>query len=106
LGAGIGVEDGYILINAVSLSATGDSGDSASTNAADVDRAAVATGPGHAYRLEGDSEPSMARDVGRLAAVVGMLGMPSRSRMPMDLDALPRLDVSVWHPVGDFCPAD
>jgi hypothetical protein len=50
------------------------------------------------YSLSGKLEDHLATDVGRMVEVVGK----AENAKP---DAMPKLTISVWHPVGDFCPA-
>jgi hypothetical protein len=68
---------------------------------------AIETAAGHVYALDGDLEANMATDAGRLVEVVGMLAGPRQANPEgsLQVDALPEINVIVWHPVGDFCPA-
>jgi hypothetical protein len=49
------------------------------------------------YSLTGKLEEHVANDVGRMVEVVG--------RVDNVRSEVPKLSISVWHPVGDFCPA-
>jgi len=49
------------------------------------------------YSLTGKLEDHVANDVGRMVEVVGRVD---------DMKAeVPKLTITVWHPVNDFCPA-
>jgi hypothetical protein len=63
---------------------------------------------GGVYTLTGDQEKNLTRDIGRQVAVVGVVenaGKPSTGADLKDISDLPRIQITTWHPVGDFCPA-
>jgi hypothetical protein len=81
LGTGVGVGNEFVLTNA--KPPTG--------------RGRTAAGPGADYELTGRLERDFLRHVGRQVEVVGVI--------EKDGDGLPAIDVMLWHPVGDYCPA-
>ena len=104
LGSGVGVNDEYVLADArpadtnrnsrmrpraAAPSAPGAVGTSGTSGTSDSAR--------H-YSLTGTLEDNLLRDVGRLVEIVGTVEESTES------ERLPRLTISVWHPVGDFCP--
>jgi len=105
LGTGVGIDNEFILTGAVlGPTASGDA-PMAPEDAVAAYRAATGAAAGHAYALEGDLEADMASDVGRMVQVVGALGRSSAAPVTsLRVDALPELEIVVWHPVGDFCP--
>jgi len=66
-------------------------------------KSAVGTsgGSGRAFMLTGKIEKGFADAVGRQVEVVGTLHEVTGKKE----GELPNVTVSVWHPVGDFCPA-
>ena len=102
LGTGVGIDNEFILTGAVLGPTASDGAPMAPEDAVAAYRAGAT---GHAYALEGDLEADMASDVGRMVQVVGALGRGSAaSETSLRVDALPELEIVVWHPVGDFCP--
>lgn len=58
------------------------------------------------YLLTGKSEDELKRYIGRQVEVVGSVEPFRANRNATeDRDRLPRLTITNWHPVGDFCPA-
>jgi hypothetical protein len=51
------------------------------------------------FRVSGKLEPDMATGVGRMVEVVGAVDKDAKAGEPSKITA------SLWHPVGDFCPA-
>ena len=106
LGSGVGASDEFMLTNA--RPATADVG---TTGAARGGGRAAAAGPGAGggvYTLTGPQEKNLKRDVGRQVTVVGTIenaGKRSTGADVTDISDLPRIAISTWHPVGDFCPA-
>jgi hypothetical protein len=101
LGSGVGVNDEYVLADARPADTN--------RNSRMRPRAAAPSAPGAVgtsgtsdsarhYSLTGNLEDNLLRDVGRLVEIVGTVEESTES------ERLPRLTISVWHPVGDFCP--
>jgi hypothetical protein len=108
LGSGVGASDEFMLTNVRPASAgVGTTG----TGAARSGGRAAAAGPGAGggvYTLTGPQEKNLKRDVGRQVTVVGTIenaGKRSTGADVTDISDLPRIAISTWHPVGDFCPA-
>jgi hypothetical protein len=78
----------YVLMDARPATATG-----RGQRAVGTSGAAAQT-----YSLSGKLEDHLATDVGRMVEVVGRATTSKPEEMP-------KLTISVWHPVGDFCPA-
>ena len=58
------------------------------------------------YMLSGKTENELAKAVNREIEVVGIVEeFRANKNAKEDRDRLPRLAISTWHPVGDFCPA-
>lgn len=83
-GGGVGVGNEFVLSSA-KPAAAGRRGAGASPGA-----------PGD-YQLTGRLEKDFLRYVGRQVEVIGSVGKGS--------DGMSTIDVSLWHPVGDYCPA-
>jgi hypothetical protein len=83
LGTGVGVGNEFVLTNAKPAS-RGRTAATAGTSGAD-------------YELTGKLESGFLRHVGRQVEVIGVLHTRD--------DRLPEIEVTLWHPVGDFCPA-
>jgi hypothetical protein len=60
-------------------------------------RAAGGQAPAGDYELTGRLEKDFLRHVGRQVEVVGTIEKSD--------DGINRIDVALWHPVGDYCPA-
>jgi hypothetical protein len=86
LGSGVGVGNEFVLTMAKPLPAGGRRG-----------QAAGASGAGTDYQLDGKLEKDFLRYVGRQVEVIGTLEKGD--------GAMERIAVSLWHPVGDYCPA-
>jgi hypothetical protein len=56
---------------------------------------------GRTFTLGGNIRPSLADALGRRVEIVGTLDTASSS----DTAKAPRLNVTVWHELGDACPA-
>jgi hypothetical protein len=86
LGSGVGVGNEFVLSMAKPLPPGGR-------------RGAVGTsgGPGTDYQLSGKLEKDFLRYVGRQVEVIGVVEKGD--------GAMERIAVSLWHPVGDYCPA-
>lgn len=82
-GSGVGVGDEFVLTNA--------------RPAQSGRRGAAAGGPGTDYELTGRLEKDFLRYVGRQVEVIGIVEKGS--------GGMSAINVSLWHPVGDFCPA-
>ena len=90
LGTGLGVGDEFVLSGAMPLPGQ-----------------AQAVAVSGAYRLTGKLEDEMLREVGRKVEVVGKVKLDeNQSPQIRKANALPSLDVEVWHTYDDFCPAD
>jgi len=85
LGSGVGVGNEFVLSNA-RPAPSGRRG-----------AAAPAGGQSADYQLSGKLEKDFLRYVGRQVEVIGKIDKGS--------DALSTVTVSLWHPVGDYCPA-
>jgi hypothetical protein len=104
LGSGVGAADEFVLTNvrppqdAVGTSGRGVRGSGAAS-----------PGPGGAvYTLTGAQEQTLKRDVGRQVEIIGVIenaGKPSTGAELTDVSDLPRIAITSWHRVGDFCPA-
>jgi hypothetical protein len=104
LGSGVGVNDEYVLADARPADTNRNSRMRPRAAAPSAPGAVGTSGTsdpsskGQHYSLTGNLEDNLLRDVGRLVEIVGTVEEPTES------DRLPRLTISVWHPVGDFCP--
>ena len=85
LGSGVGVGNEFVLSNA-KPAAQGRNRSAAGTGAAAGD-----------YSLTGKLEKDFLRHVGRQVEVIGAIEKGD--------DNMDRLNVTLWHPVGDYCPA-
>jgi hypothetical protein len=106
LGSGVGAGDEFVLTNVRPTdSEVGTSGRSGRGGAA----APASPGAGGGvYSLTGPQEKNLKRDVGRQIEVVGVLenaGKESTGAELTDISDLPRIAISTWHPVNDFCPS-
>jgi hypothetical protein len=91
LGSGVGASDEFVL-----------------TNVRPAESKTKAGAGGGVYTLTGPMEKNLKRDVGRQVTIVGTIenaGKPSTGASVTDISDLPRIAISTWHPVGDFCPA-
>jgi hypothetical protein len=84
LGSGVGVGNEFVLSNAKPVQGR--------------NRQAVGTSgaPGTDYELTGKLERDFLRHVGRQVEVIGTI-----DKGPNNLE---RITVTLWHPVGDYCP--
>jgi hypothetical protein len=90
LGSGVGASDEFVL-----------------TNVRPSESKAKPGPGGGVYTLTGAQEKNLKRDVGRQVEVVGKIenaGKPSTGASITDISDLPRIAITTWHPVGDFCP--
>ena len=87
LGSGVGVGNEFVLTDARLVTGRRRGG-----------AAATAEAPATDYSLTGRRERDLLRAVGRQIEVVGILEDD-------DADGLPVINISLWHPVADFCPA-
>jgi hypothetical protein len=83
-GSGVGVGDEFVLTGA--KPAPGRRGQPAATAAA----------PAGDYNISGKLEKDFLRYVGRQVEVIGVIEKAD--------DPMPTINVTLWHPVGDFCP--
>ncbi len=81
-GSGVGVGNEFVLSNARPLQERGRAGGSAV--------------PAGDYEITGRLEKDFLRHVGRQVEVIGLLEKG---------DPIDRINVTLWHPVGDYCPA-
>jgi hypothetical protein len=91
LGSGLGAGDEFVL-----------------TDVRPAESKAKPGAGGGVYTLTGPMEKNLKRDVGRQVTVIGTIenaGKPSTGASVTDISDLPRIAISTWHPVGDFCPA-
>ena len=103
LGSGAGANDEFVLTNA----RPADDGPPAAGARGRGAASGMGAGGG-VYTMTGPQEKNLKRDVGRQVEVVGAienLGKPSTGADLTDISDLPRIAISAWHPVGDFCPA-
>jgi hypothetical protein len=56
------------------------------------------------YSLTGKLESELGHQVGRLVEVVGIVDDIKAHTSAKDARNLPRLTITLWHPVGDYCP--
>jgi hypothetical protein len=84
LGSGVGVGNEFVLTMAKPV-AGGRRGAGGASG-----------GPGTDYQLSGKLEKDFLRYVGRQVEVIGVV---EKGDGPME-----RIAVSLWHPVGDYCP--
>ena len=84
LGSGVGVGNEFVLSNAKPPQGR-NRGAVGTAGAAAVD-----------YELTGRLEKDFLRHVGRQVEVIGTI--------EKDEKGIERIDVSLWHPVGDYCP--
>jgi hypothetical protein len=87
LGSGVGVGNEFVLTNAKPVPAGGRRGQAVGTGGA----------PGMDYEIGGKLEKDMLRYVGRQVEVIGTIEKGS--------GAMSSVNVTLWHPVGDYCPA-
>ena len=100
LGTGVGAGNEFVLVDASPLTQDEAKRRTAARAAKQkMPPAAVGTSgtAGKAYNLTGESEKNLVTDIGRLIEVVGTVDN-SNAQMP-------NVTISVWHPVGDYCPA-
>jgi hypothetical protein len=98
LGSGLGQGNEYVLVEAKPAPTAGDR---------QTRQEAVATsGQAGDYMLTGKTEDELKAAIGRQVEVVGTL-QPFRGNTSAaeDRDRLPRLAITTWHPVQDYCPA-
>ena len=93
LGTGVGVDNEFVLVNA---------------KAVPTPRGQRAAGGpmGGDYSLTGRHEPELLRAVGRQVEIVGTVEPIEAHTSAKDAKSLPRLTITLWHPVADFCPAE
>lgn len=90
-GSGVGASDEFVL-----------------TNTRPTESKAKPGAGGGVYTLTGPMEKNLKRDVGRQVTIVGTIenaGKPDTGATVTDVSDLPRIAITTWHPVGDFCPA-
>jgi hypothetical protein len=85
LGSGVGVGNEFILSMARPLPPGGRRG-----------QVGTSAGPGTDYQLDGRLEKDLLRYVGRQVEVIGTVEKGD--------GAMERIAISLWHPVGDYCP--
>jgi hypothetical protein len=93
LGSGVGAANEFILTGAKP----------AKTDA----RGQRAVGTGGTmgdYALTGKMESELTRQINRQVEIVGVIETIDAHRSAEDAKTLPRLTISTWHPVADFCP--
>jgi hypothetical protein len=98
LSSGAGQKDEYVLVASKAAPATGST---------QTQQEAVATaGLSGDYLLSGKTEDELKRAIGRQVEVVGKVEpFRANKNAKEDRDRLPRLSITTWHPVNDFCPA-
>jgi hypothetical protein len=99
LASGAGQGNEYVLVKAKPTSKT--------SEALTKPEAVATAGEQGDYLLTGNEESELARALNRQIEVVGHVE-PFRANRDAkeDRDRLPRLTISSWHPVQDFCPAN
>ena len=106
LGSGVGATDEFLLTNV--RPADSEVGTSGRARRGDTPAPANTGAGGGVYTLTGPQEKNLKRDVGRQVEIIGVLenaGRPSTGAELTDISDLPRIAISTWHPVNDFCPA-
>ncbi len=102
LGSGVGAADEFVITN-IRPSAS----DSPRGTAGGGSRGAAATSGGGVYSLTGPLEANLKREINRQVQVVGVIenaGKSSTGADAKDISDLPRIVITTWHPVADFCP--
>lgn len=99
LGTGVGAGNEFVLVNANPLTPEEARRRADARTAKQKMPAAVGTSgsAGKAYGLTGEAEKNLVTDIGRLVEVVGKVDNANAD--------MPNVTISVWHPVGDYCPA-
>jgi hypothetical protein len=98
LASGLGQSNEFVLSSARTAPANG----SAKTTA----EAVATAGLSGDYMLTGKPETELAKVVNREVEVIGVVEeFRANKDAKEDRDRLPRISVSRWHPVGDYCPA-
>lgn len=98
LGTGVGQGDEFVLRGAAPAPANGER--------ATQQEAVATSGQRGDYMLTGKPEDELKRYVGRQVEVVGVVQPFEANESATEArDRLPRLAITNWHPVGDFCPA-
>jgi hypothetical protein len=97
LASGVGQSNEYVLSSAKPMPANG---------AELTPKEAVATsGQSGDYLLTGKPETELKQAIGRQVHIVGTVApFPANESAKDARDRLPRLTISTWHQVGDFCP--
>jgi hypothetical protein len=111
LGSGVGVGDEFVLASATPSMNTNSGRRGAAgrdrVEARPVEDRAVGTrgaAAGRSYTLTGPLEQNLSGDVGRMVQVVGKVEKAAGTGTTAAIEDLPNLTITVWHPVGDFCP--
>lgn len=98
LGSGLGQANEYVLSSARPQPANG--------STLTPTEAVGTSGQSGDYLLTGKPEDELGKSIGRQVEVVGFVEPFKANESGQDArDRLPRLTISTWHPVGDFCPA-
>jgi hypothetical protein len=100
LGTGVGGGNEFVLVNANTLSQDEARRRSAARNSKEkMPPASVGTSgaTGKTYGLTGEAEKNLVSDINRMVEVVGKIDNAAAE--------MPNVTISVWHPVGDYCPA-
>ena len=84
LGTGVGVGDEFVLTRTTQPMA-----------ATSTKPIGTAGGTDNVFALTGDLEGDVLRGLGRQVLIVGVVEADN---------TLPRINVTLWHPIGDFCP--
>lgn len=96
LGTEIGQGDEYVLVKARPISNPQDGSP----------RVAPTSGEQGDYLLTGKTEKDLKEAIGREVEVVGIVQrFHANDSAKEDRDRLPRLAITTWHPVQDYCPA-
>ncbi len=85
LGTGVGVGDEFVVTRTTQPMA-----------ASSYRAVGTAGTTDNAFALTGDLEKELVRGIGRQVLIIGMIEPDS---------TLPRINVTLWHPIADFCPA-
>jgi len=98
LASGAGQKNEFVLSSSTSAPANGSD---------KTPKEAVATaGLSGDYLLGGKPESELSKYVNRQVEVIGVVEeFRANKNAKEDRDRLPRLTISRWHPVGDYCPA-
>ena len=103
LGSGVGATDEFVLTNVRPTTSEGARGVGTGGRSGN----AGATSGGGVYSLTGPQETNLKREINRQVQVVGVIenaGKSSTGADVKDISDLPRIAITTWNPIADFCP--